>query len=107
MKVLVVGSGGREHALCWKLRQDPELRQLWCAPGNGGTSTTADNIPLKASDITGLLDFAEKSGADLTVVGPEAPLCDGIVDAFQRRGLCIFGPSERGEARGQGLCPRS
>jgi len=94
MKVLVVGSGGREHALCWKLRQDPELRQLWCAPGNGGTSTTADNIPLKASDITGLLDFAEKSGADLTVVGPEAPLCDGIVDAFQRRGLCIFGPNQ-------------
>lgn len=101
MKVLVVGSGGREHALCWKLRQDPELRQLWCAPGNGGTSTIANNIPLKASDITGLLDFAQKNGADLTVVGPEAPLCDGIVDAFQQRGLCIFGPN-RSAARLEG-----
>lgn len=101
MKILVVGSGGREHALCWKLRQSPQLRQLWCAPGNGGTAAIAENVPIKASDIPALARFAETNGTDLTIVGPEAPLCDGIVDAFRARGLRIFGP-DRNAARLEG-----
>ncbi len=101
MNILVVGSGGREHALCWKLRQSPNVARLWCAPGNGGTATIAENVPIKASDIPSLADFAASHGADLTVVGPEAPLCDGIVDAFRARGLKIFGP-DRAAARLEG-----
>ena len=92
MKVLVVGGGGREHALCWKLRQSPELTELYCAPGNPGIAAVADCVPIAAEEIHSLADFALEAGIDLTVVGPELPLTLGIVDEFQARGLRIFGP---------------
>ncbi|MCK4850125.1 MAG: phosphoribosylamine--glycine ligase [Phycisphaerae bacterium] len=96
MKVLIVGSGGREHALAWKIAQSKLLKQLFCAPGNPGTAELAENVALGADDITELLKFAKGESIDLTVVGPEAPLAEGIVDAFAAQGLSIFGPS--GEA---------
>jgi phosphoribosylamine--glycine ligase len=92
MKVLVVGSGGREHALAWKISQSPLLQKLYCAPGNAGTQSIAENIPIGAEDIPGLLDFASKQMIDLTVIGPEVPLTMGIVDEFEKKGLKIFGP---------------
>lgn len=92
MKVLVVGSGGREHALCWKLRQSPLLTELYCAPGNPGIAAVADRVPLAADDIQELAEFAQEMRIDLTVVGPELPLSLGIVDEFEKRGLAIFGP---------------
>ncbi len=91
MKILVIGSGGREAALCWKLKQSPRCSKLFCAPGNAGTLAYAENIPLK--DNEAILEFAEKNGIDLTVVGPEQPLVDGIVDLFEAKGRKIFGPS--------------
>jgi phosphoribosylamine--glycine ligase len=93
MKVLVIGSGGREHALCWRLAQSPDVEKIWCAPGNPGTSECATNVTIRADDISALADFASQFGIDLTVVGPEAPLVAGIVDLFRRRGLRIFGPT--------------
>ena len=93
MRVLVVGSGGREHALVWKLAQSPRVEQLYAAPGNPGMAAQAECIDIKADDVEGLLDFARKTGIDLTVVGPEAPLVKGIVDAFRSAGLQIFGPT--------------
>ena len=93
MKVLVVGSGGREHALCWKLRQSPELSELFCAPGNPGIAELADLVPLSADEVHRLADFAQELGVDLTVVGPELPLTLGIADEFRQRGLPVFGPS--------------
>jgi phosphoribosylamine--glycine ligase len=93
MKILVVGGGGREHALCWKLAQSREVHKIFCAPGNAGTAAIAENVPLRADDVNGLRDFAEHQAVDLTVVGPERPLIAGIVDAFEARGLRIFGPS--------------
>jgi phosphoribosylamine---glycine ligase len=93
MKILVVGSGGREHALCWKLAQSPRRPTIFCAPGNAGTAAIARNTPIAAEDIDGLLAFAKREGADLTVVGPEDPLCAGIADRFTEAGLPIFGPS--------------
>lgn len=92
MKVLIVGSGGREHALAWKIAKSPRVKKVFCAPGNGGTSKIATNIALEPADIKGLVDFAEKEKIDLTVVGPELPLTLGIVDAFEEKGLRIFGP---------------
>jgi phosphoribosylamine--glycine ligase len=92
MKVLVVGSGGREHALCWKLSTSPQVEKLYCAPGNAGIAGLAECVKLNISELDKLADFAEKHGIGLTVVGPEAPLCDGIADVFQRRGLAVFGP---------------
>ncbi|MBI5463378.1 MAG: phosphoribosylamine--glycine ligase [Ignavibacteriales bacterium] len=94
MNVLVVGSGGREHALAWKLKQSPSVKKLWCAPGNAGTDSVADNVPIKAHDLPALLKFARKESVDLTVVGPEQPLVEGIVDLFESEGLAIFGPSK-------------
>ncbi len=94
MKVLVVGQGGREHALCWKLRQSPLLTRLWCAPGNPGTATLADNVDVAADDVAGLVRFAGAEKIDLTVVGPEAPLVAGIVDAFRQHQLLCFGPDK-------------
>ncbi|NLW22713.1 MAG: phosphoribosylamine--glycine ligase [Tissierellia bacterium] len=91
MKVLVVGGGGREHALCWKIAQSKKVSKIYCAPGNGGTKEIAENIDIGAEDIDGLLDFALKEKIDLTVVGPEAPLVMGIVDRFEEKGLKIFG----------------
>lgn len=95
MKILVIGSGGREHALCRKLAESPSVKQLYCAPGNGGTQEIAENLPIQTDDIQGLLQFAEDQGIDLTVVGPELPLVHGITDAFTARGLRIFGPNQK------------
>jgi phosphoribosylamine---glycine ligase len=95
MKVLVIGSGGREHALVWKLAQSPLLTRLYCAPGNAGTAEQAENVPIRADDILSLLAFARESAIDLTVVGPELPLALGIVDRFRQEGLAIFGPTQR------------
>ena len=93
MKILVVGSGGREHALVWKLRQSPLVQQIWCAPGNAGTGLDAENLNIPADDLPRLMKFARDRAVDLTVVGPEAPLVAGIVDEFRRNGLTIFGPT--------------
>ena len=93
MRILVIGSGGREHALVWKLAQSPLVSKLYCAPGNAGTLQQAENVPLKAEDVAGLAGFAEQNAIDLTVVGPEKPLILGIVDEFRRRGLPIYGPT--------------
>lgn len=94
MRVLVVGGGGREHALCWKLRQSRELSELFCAPGNPGIAEVADCVPIAVDEIGRLADFAFDLKIDLTVVGPEMPLTLGIVDEFERRGLAIFGPRQ-------------
>ncbi|MHB8789814.1 MAG: phosphoribosylamine--glycine ligase [Desulfobulbaceae bacterium] len=93
MKVLVIGSGGREHALVWKLQQSPRVKKIFCAPGNAGIGKLAACVPLKVNDIKGLAKFALEQKIDLTIVGPEEPLTLGIVDAFTRKGLRIFGPS--------------
>jgi phosphoribosylamine---glycine ligase len=95
MKILVIGSGGREHALVWKLRQSPLVSKIWCAPGNGGISQHAECVPANLADIPALGDLAERLGSDLTVVGPEQPLVDGIVEEFDRRRLEIIGPSKK------------
>ena len=94
MKVLVVGSGGREHCLTWKIKQSSLVDKIYCAPGNGGTSLVAENLDIAATDIKGLLNFAQEEKIDLTVVGPEAPLVEGIVDEFENKGLKIFGPKK-------------
>jgi phosphoribosylamine--glycine ligase len=92
MKVLVVGGGGREHAIVWKLAQSPQKPTLFCAPGNPGIAELATCVAIEAENVAALADFAEKEGIDLTVVGPEAPLSAGIVDHFEERGLKVFGP---------------
>lgn len=92
MKVLVVGAGGREHALCWKIAQSPLVSQVFCAPGNGGIAEHAECVDISATDLEGLRNFAVESGIDFTVVGPEDPLVRGIVDLFSDSGLKIFGP---------------
>ena len=94
MRVLVIGSGGREHALVWKLSQSPEVDALFCAPGNGGISELAELVDIGAEDLEALAEFAEAKDIDLTVVGPEGPLAKGIVDVFEKRGLRIFGPNK-------------
>ncbi|PNU18735.1 phosphoribosylamine--glycine ligase [Geothermobacter hydrogeniphilus] len=101
MKVLVVGGGGREHALCWKIAQSPLVDTLYCAPGNPGIAELAECVHIAADEIDALLDFARAESIDLTVVGPEVPLTMGIVDRFQEAGLEIFGPS-RAAARIEG-----
>ncbi len=93
MKVLVLGSGGREHALCWKLRQSPRVTKLYCAPGNGGIATDAECVNADLKDVGSLVQLASRLNPDLTVVGPELPLTLGIVDEFQSRGWPIFGPT--------------
>ncbi len=95
MRILVVGSGGREHALVWKLAQSPKVEKIFVAPGNGGMDTLAESLPLNADKTMELADFAETSRIDLTVVGPESSLVHGIVDYFQERKLKIFGPTKR------------
>jgi phosphoribosylamine--glycine ligase len=94
MKILVIGSGGREHALVWKLTQSKSVEKLFCAPGNPGIAELAECIPIKANDIAGLKQFALEQNINLTVVGPEQPLVDGIVDEFESAGMKIFGPSK-------------
>lgn len=93
MRVLVIGGGGREHALVWKISQSPKVTDIYCAPGNAGTAEIAKNVPIAADQIDQLLEFAEKNEIGLTVVGPEQPLVMGIVDQFQEKGLRIFGPT--------------
>ncbi|HRR33297.1 MAG TPA: phosphoribosylamine--glycine ligase [Kiritimatiellia bacterium] len=94
MKVLVVGGGGREHAIAWRLAQETSRPDIFCAPGNAGTASVACNLPIPADDIPALLAWARENRPDLTVVGPEAPLCLGITDAFAAEGLRVFGPSK-------------
>ncbi len=93
MKVLIVGGGGREHALAWKIRQSPLVKRLYCAPGNPGIAKHADLVAIGSEEVKGLLMFARRERIDFTVVGPEAPLALGIVDEFQAEGLRIFGPT--------------
>jgi len=95
MRVLVIGGGGREHALIWKISQSPKVTKVFCAPGNAGTAAIANNVPIPADKIDQLLEFAQENEIGLTVVGPEQPLVMGIVDRFQEKGLRIFGPSAR------------
>lgn len=94
MKVLVIGKGGREHALVWKLAQSPLLTRLYCAPGNAGTTQQAENVDIPQNDLDELLRFAKEQKIDLTIVGPEEPLALGIVDLFQKEKLAIFGPTK-------------
>jgi len=93
MRILVVGNGGREHALVWKIRQSPLVSEVYCAPGNAGMAEVADCVPIETSDIVELADFAQSIKADLTVVGPELPMVLGVADEFHRRGLLIFCPT--------------
>src|SRR2546423_1408946 len=103
MKLLVIGSGGREHALVWKLAQSPHITRMWCAPGNAGiaeerlakNSVAVECIPLGAEELPKLLTFASENKIDLTVVGPDNPLALGIVDLFQKNGLRIWGPNQK------------
>lgn len=95
MKVLVIGSGGREHALVWKLSKSDRVEEIYCAPGNGGTAALAKNVAIGDGDLDSLLQFAQDQSIDLTVVGPEVPLVAGIVDRFEEAGLRVFGPSAR------------
>jgi phosphoribosylamine--glycine ligase len=94
VKVLVVGGGGREHALCWKIGQSPLVAKVYCAPGNAGTALVAENVDIAAEDIKGLVAFAKSNGVGLVVVGPEAPLCMGIVDEMKKVGIRCFGPNK-------------
>jgi phosphoribosylamine--glycine ligase len=94
MNILIIGSGGREHAIAWKLRQSPKVDKLYCAPGNAGIGEIAELVPVKADDLAGLLEFARTNNIDLTIVGPELPLTLGIVDLFVNEGLKVFGPSK-------------
>ena len=93
MKILIVGSGGREHALCWKISQSPRVTELFCAPGNAGTSLEATNVPIAATNNAELVKFSQDKAIDLVVVGPEAPLVGGLVDALQAAGIKVFGPT--------------
>src|SRR5437667_11787126 len=103
MNLLVIGSGGREHALVWELAQWPDVTQMWCAPGNAGiqqeqtekTRRPVECVNIGAEDLPGLLAFAQEKKPDLTVVGPDNPLALGIVDLFQKNGLRIWGPNRK------------
>ena len=95
MKVLVIGGGGREHALAWKLKQSSRVEKIWCAPGNGGIASETECLPADPADVSGLVALAERLGPDLTVVGPELPLVNGIGDAFRARGWPIVAPSKQ------------
>src|SRR5215475_10948180 len=95
MKILVIGGGGREHALVWRLAQSPRVDKIWCAPGNGGIAAQAECVAIDAGDVEGLTEFAAKVQPDLTVVGPELPLVHGVADAFAERGWPIVAPSRQ------------
>jgi phosphoribosylamine--glycine ligase len=101
VKILVVGSGGREHAMIWRLRQSPQVEKIWCAPGNGGIAEIAECVAVDAGDVGGVVALAERLKPDLTVVGPEAPLVAGIRNKFECRGMRLVGPSQR-DARLEG-----
>src|ERR1700682_2326338 len=95
MKILVIGGGGREHALVWKLKQSPRVEKIWCAPGNGGIEAEAECVPADPADVPALVALAERLSPDLTIVGPELPLVNGIGDAFRSRSWPIVAPSPR------------
>ena len=101
MKILVIGSGGREHALAWKLRESQRTREIYCAPGNAGIAQEAECLPVDLGYPHKILELAQRLKADLTVIGPEAPLVAGVVDEFEREGLAIVGPT-RAAARLEG-----
>src|SRR5688572_10648576 len=94
VKLLIVGSGGREHALAWKLKQSPAIERIFCAPGNAGTEEIGENVALKASDLPGLARFAKENRIDLTVVGPDDPLAGGIAHVFDAEKLRVCGPTK-------------
>ena len=96
MKILVIGKGGREHALVWKISKSPLVTKIYSAPGNGGIADIAECVNIDDGDVKALLDFAIEKSIDLTVVGPEAPLADGIADEFNKAGLKVFGPVKKG-----------
>ena len=100
MRVLVVGSGGREHALVWKLSQSPQMDALFCAPGNGGIHKLASCIDIGPTDVEGLVGLAKRERIDLAVIGPESALAAGAADAFDRAGVSVFGPSRAGAQAG-------
>ncbi|HXS41555.1 MAG TPA: phosphoribosylamine--glycine ligase N-terminal domain-containing protein, partial [Stellaceae bacterium] len=93
MRVLVVGSGGREHALCWAIAASPLCDALYCAPGNPGIAAEAECVPIAASDLDGIVEFCRREQIDFVVVGPEAPLVAGLVDRLEASGIAAFGPS--------------
>ena len=95
MKILVVGSGGREHALTWKLAESPQVDRIFCAPGNAGTEEIGENVSIPASELSGLVRFAKQNRIDLTVIGPDDALAGGIVDLFEAEGLRVFGPNQK------------
>jgi phosphoribosylamine---glycine ligase len=95
MKILVLGGGGREHALVWKLKQSPRVEKVWCAPGNGGIAADAECVAIDAGDVGAIVALAEKVQPDLTVVGPELPLVNGLTDAFRQRNWAVVGPSQQ------------
>ncbi|MGI9171914.1 MAG: phosphoribosylamine--glycine ligase, partial [Chthoniobacterales bacterium] len=95
MKILVVGSGGREHALAWKLGESPRATQIFCAPGNAGTEQLGENVPVRANDLPGLVRFAKDKKIDLTVIGPDDALAAGLADLFESEGLRVFGPTKQ------------
>ncbi|MEG1584564.1 MAG: phosphoribosylamine--glycine ligase N-terminal domain-containing protein, partial [Anaerovorax sp.] len=94
MKILIVGGGGREHAIAWKLAQSPKVTKLYCAPGNAGISQIAECVPIKAEDIAGICRFAKEQAVDMAVIGPEVPLAMGIVDELEAVGVKAFGPDK-------------
>ena len=94
MIILVVGSGGREHALCWAIAKSPKCNKLFCAPGNAGISQVADCIDIEAEDLTGIVTFSKKENVDLVVIGPEGALVDGLADELIANGIKAFGPSK-------------
>jgi phosphoribosylamine--glycine ligase len=95
MKILVLGGGGREHALVWKLKENPRVEKIWCAPGNGGIAAEAECVAIDAGDVAAIVALAEKIQPDLTIVGPELPLVNGLTDAFRQRNWAIVGPSQQ------------
>src|SRR5260370_30162553 len=95
MNILVLGGGGREHALVWKLRQSPRVEKIRCAPGNAGIAAEAECVPIDSGDVGAIVAFAEKIQPDLTIVGPELPLVNGLTDAFRQRNWAIVGHSQQ------------
>ena len=106
MKVLIIGSGGREHALAWKLAQSARVTKVYCAPGNAGTARLGDNVDIRVGEIHALAAFAKREDIGLTVVGPDDALAAGIVDLFENQGLRIFGPrAEAARLESEAGCP--
>src|SRR5499427_257359 len=95
MNILLIGGGGREHALVWKLKQSPRVEKIWCVPGNAGIAAAAECVSADAGDVAAIVALAQKIEPDLTVVGPELPLVNGLTDAFRQRNWPIVGPSQR------------